>query len=324
MDARGRGEVREPSGRLEHPESVGISGLSDAELATLACAGEVEALAALLERYRPSLYAAAIRLLRSRDSALDAVQETCVVALLRIGLLCDPKAVGGWLHTILRNTCLMQLRRGARESPVAQVVVPKLAPGPEDVLDAHAMRDWVWAGLGTLSSEDRLTVMLRYFSRCQDYQAIAAITAVPVGTVRSRLNRAKSQLGTALLQAAEGSGLSQVSLEARRRAEWEHFYAELHESPVPRTYRDTYTDDVDVTDAVGQWSGIEAWAAHEREAIVLGVRAQIISLCASSDLTILEIDFTNPAWAPEHCPPRSTFVHQLAEGRSKRLDIHYV
>jgi len=305
-------------------KNVRTSQPTDAELAMLACAGEVEALAALLERYRPSLYAAAIRLLRNRDDALDAVQETCVIALVRICLLRDPDAVGGWLHTVLRNTCLLRLRRGARETLVPEVAVPKRVPGPEDLLDEQAARDWVWAALQALSPDDRLTVMLRYFSRCDDYKAIAAISGVPVGTVRSRLNRARSQLTAALLQTAEGSALSQASLEGHRRAEWEHFYSQLHHSPEPRTYRDRYAPDVDVRDTVGRWSGINAWSAHEREAIVLGVRAQIISAWASNDLTILEIDFTNPDSAPGHCPPRSTFVHHLADGRSKRLAIHYV
>ena len=141
----------EPSGGLEHPWGVGISPVSDAELATLACTGEVEALAALLERYRPSLYAAAIRLLRNRDDALDAVQETCVVALARLGVLRDPEAAGGWLHAVLRNTCLMRLRSSHRDRPLGRVVVPELAPGPEEVLDGHALRDWVWAALGTLT-----------------------------------------------------------------------------------------------------------------------------------------------------------------------------
>ena len=303
---------------------MGTSPVSDAELAGLARAGEVEALAALLERYRPSLYAAAIGLLRNRDDALDAVQETCVVALARLAMLRDPAAAGGWLHTVLRNTCRMRLRRGYRDRPAGQVVVPALAPGPEEVLDGHAQRDWVWAALGTLSPDDRLTVMLRYFSRCHSYQAIAAVTAVPVGTVRSRLNRARSQLNAALQQMADRTWLSQATLEAARLAQWELFYTELHHAPVPRTYRDTYTAGVEVTDTAGRWSGITAWSAHEREAIVLGVRAQIRGIWASSDLTILEIDFTNPTQAPEHCPPRSTFVHHLADGRSERLDIHYV
>jgi hypothetical protein len=143
-------------------------------------------------------------------------------------------------------------------------------------------------------------------------------------TVRSRLNRARARLGTALLHTAEGAAPSQASLEATRRAEWEHFYAGLHEAPVARTYRDTYAADVAVSDTIGRWSGIGAWPAHEREAIVLGVRANIAGIWASSDLTILEIDFINPAWATDHCPPRSTFVHHLPDGRSKRLDIHDV
>jgi hypothetical protein len=66
------------------------------------------------------------------------------------------------------------------------------------------------------------------------------------------------------------------------------------------------------------------WSAHEREAIDLGVRATIVGLVAGPDHTILEIDFTNPASAHDHCPHRSTFVHRLVAGRSRRRDIHYV
>jgi Sigma-70 region 2 len=86
--------LREPCGVLLHPVDVGSSRVSDAELVTLAIAGEAQALAVLLERYRPSLSATAIRILRNRDDALDAVQETCVVALVRLGMLRDPETVG--------------------------------------------------------------------------------------------------------------------------------------------------------------------------------------------------------------------------------------
>src|SRR5262245_57271450 len=111
-DARAPGKVREPSGGLGHPAVVEILQPRDTERASLACAGEVEALAGLLERYRPSLYAGAIQFLRSRDDALDAVQETSLIALARIGSVRDPEAIGGWLHAVLRNACLMRLRRG--------------------------------------------------------------------------------------------------------------------------------------------------------------------------------------------------------------------
>jgi RNA polymerase sigma-70 factor (ECF subfamily) len=280
----------------------------------------------LLERYRPALYAAAIGLLRNRDDALDAVQETCLTALVRLGSLRDPTAVGGWLHAVLRNTCLMRLRRPGREVPHERIDLAARAtmPAPEDALEQVAAREWLWAAVDRLSTDDRATVMLRYFSRCCSYEHIATVTGVPVGTVRSRLHRARAQLNLRLQRTVVGSGLAQTELERTRRDQWEDFYAELLDSPVPRTYRDTYTSDVVVTDSVGRWQGLEQWSAHEREAIALGVRARVLGLVASRDLTIIEIDFVNPEWAHGHCPPRSTFVHHLTDGRSRRLAIHYV
>jgi DNA-directed RNA polymerase specialized sigma24 family protein len=62
------------------PEAV-----TEAELGALARAGDADALAALLERCRPALYAMAIGLLGSRADALDALQDTYVTALVRIG-----------------------------------------------------------------------------------------------------------------------------------------------------------------------------------------------------------------------------------------------
>jgi RNA polymerase sigma factor (sigma-70 family) len=298
--------------------------VSDAALAARAAGGEVEALAGLLERYRPSLYAAAIALLRNREDALDAVQDTCLTAVVRLGSLRDPAAAGGWLHAVVRNACLMRLRRAGRETPDAHVELPTTLPSPEEVIDDHALRDWVWAAMEALNPDDQVTVMLRYFTRCRTYDAIAAVTGVPVGTVRSRLHRARSQLSGALAHALAGSPLSHADLERTARETWEGFYAEVHDSPVPRTYQDTFSPNVEVTDQVGSWRGIEDWSAHEREAIELGVRAHLVDIAASANITVLEVDFTNPAWASDHCPPRSTFVHRLSDRRTHRLDITYV
>ena len=67
--------------------------------------GEVDALAGLLARYRPALYAAAIRMLRDRDAAQDAVQDACVVALVRLPSLRDRAAIGGWeTFQLIRNS----------------------------------------------------------------------------------------------------------------------------------------------------------------------------------------------------------------------------
>jgi sigma-70-like protein len=77
-----------------HHGGVETTVVSDAALASLAQGGDLEALAVLLERHRPSLYAAAVGLLGNRADALDVVQDTFVVALLRLADLRDANAVG--------------------------------------------------------------------------------------------------------------------------------------------------------------------------------------------------------------------------------------
>jgi len=297
--------------------------LSDVELGSQAVSGDVGALAALLERHRPALYATAVGLLGNRADAHDAVQDTFVIALLRLGDLRDPGAAGAWLRTVLRNVCLARIRQH-RETPSDGVgVVFDPAPGPEHAFEQHALRDWVWRAMDELSPDERLTLMLRHFSRCASYEAIALITATPVGTVRSRLHRARTRLVRALSATTAGTPLDQVSAEAPRRAQWEGFYRDLHERPVPATYLDLFAPDVDVRDPAGHWSGIQAWSAEERDAIDVGVRARIVGVLASRDVTVLEIDFSNPPEWPDHCPPHATFVHRLSDRRSSQLRIHY-
>jgi RNA polymerase sigma factor (sigma-70 family) len=296
---------------------------SDADLALLALGGDVAALAALLERCRPSLYAAAVALLNSRADAMDAVQDTFVIALLRFGDLRDVGAARAWLHTVLRNVCRTRLRQ-RREVPSA-TIPDRVSSGvdPEQALDAHAMRDWVWHCLNMLSPEERLTLMLRHFSRCDSYEAIAAVTAVPVGTVRSRLNRARTRMADALMATVATAPMSQARLESARRRQWEDFYRAVHESPTPRTYRDLFAANVEVNDPAGRWQGIKDWSTEERAAISIGVRANVVGLLASRDITVLEINFENPAAWADHCPPQATFIHRLQDGRSTRLQIYY-
>jgi RNA polymerase sigma factor (sigma-70 family) len=296
--------------------------MSDAELGSLARGGDVQALAGLLERCRPSLYAAAIGLLGNRADALDAVQDTFVVALVRLAELRHAGAARAWLHTVLRNVCLMHIRQ-RREIPSAGVELPDAAPGPEEALDNHVMGEWVWHALGSLSADEQLAVMLRHFTRCTSYAAIARVTAVPVGTVRSRLSRARARLAGALMATAADTPMSHAGVEAARRRQWEEFYRVLHDRPVPRTYRELFIPDVDVRDPAGHWRGVSAWSAEEQEAITLGVRARITGVLASSSITIVEIDFCNPAEWPGHCPPQATFIHRLSDGRSRQLRIHY-
>lgn len=299
-----------------------LEAVTEAELGSLARAGDVQALAVLLERCRPSLYGTAIGMLRNRADALDAVQDTFVTALVRVEDLRDGAAARAWLHAVVRNVCLMRLRQG-RELPSGSVEPPGNAPDPAEALDGHVLRDWVWHALETLPPDEQLTVLLRYFTRCAGYDAIARVTGVPVGTVRSRLNRARARLADELGGTIEDTATGHAVRRAGRREQWEAFYRAVHERPAPITYRDLFVDDVDVRDRSGHWAGVPRWSAHEREAISLGVRATVVDVLAGSDVTVVEIDFANPPDRPDHCPSQATFVHRLDQGRSRLLRIHY-
>jgi hypothetical protein len=101
-----------------------------------------------------------------------------------------------------------------------------------------------------------------------------------------------------------GSALSHADWEDVQYQTWAEFYRIVHERPVPRTYRELFAADVDVRDSAGHWYGIDEWSAEERKAISVGVRATLIDVLAGSDITVLEVDFSNPPEWPDHCPPQ--------------------
>src|SRR5579864_5957813 len=82
-------------------------------------AGDVGALSALLERYRPAMLAVALGVLGRPSDAEDAVQDAMLAALGRIRDLRDPGAIGPWLKMIVRNSCRMHVR-ASLPVPVAE------------------------------------------------------------------------------------------------------------------------------------------------------------------------------------------------------------
>jgi len=140
MDARAGRKVHELQRHLVHPSCMYSEEITAAELGLLARGGDVQALATLLEQCRPSLYGIAIRLLGNRADALDAIQDTSVVALVRLRELRDPGAARAWLHGVVRNVCLMRIRQ-RREVVLEGDGLERAAPGPDEALDQVVMRE---------------------------------------------------------------------------------------------------------------------------------------------------------------------------------------
>jgi RNA polymerase sigma-70 factor (ECF subfamily) len=293
--------------------------LSDAELARAAHNGDAASLGVLLERHRAALYALALRILGRGPEAQDAVQDAFVVALSGIDRLREPQSVGGWLRGVLRNVCLVRLRerRGEvlfEERP-HRVEEGTLELSAEEAIDRLALREWVWTALSELPEALRVTAMLRYFGSYGSYEEIAAILGVPVGTVRSRLNRVKAKLADALLETA---GLEHG--EARRLNESQArlfgaVFGEYNRGEGYETLAGVVADDFLYAEADGTTHGREWFIDMLEDDLETGMKLRITNMIASTDVTIIEGDLDNPPDDPFHCPPATSQVYFYRDGR---------
>jgi RNA polymerase sigma-70 factor (ECF subfamily) len=146
-------------------------------------------------------YTLARYLLRDDADAEDAVQEACLRALRYFAGF---RGVEGraWLLRIVRNTCFTWRRRRKADAAVVSLDVDLHeehvgGESPEDALLLAASRDALHAAIDALPAEFREVIVLRELEGLS-YGEIGEVAGVPVGTVMSRLSRARKRLQHAL------------------------------------------------------------------------------------------------------------------------------
>lgn len=156
----------------------------------------------LIERHQAVLFSLAYRILRNRDDAMDALQDACVKAWRGV-----PEQRGGafrsWMSSIVARTCIDRLRSQrptqALEDAEGRVIpLPDKRPGPEATLAAGERVRAIESGLAALTAEHRAILLMREVSELS-YEEIAQALDLPIGTVRSRLARARLQMQAELL-----------------------------------------------------------------------------------------------------------------------------
>ncbi|MET7304822.1 sigma-70 family RNA polymerase sigma factor [Embleya sp. NPDC005575] len=296
----------------------------DAALTLAAQAGDVSALALLLERHRPGMRAVALSLLGPGPDVDDVMQETALVALRRIVDIRDPQAVGPWLRMVVRNNCRTLLRASRRVEPVEDVPLPPDGAGPEQVLQSHALRDWVWEAVEALSPALRLPVVLRYFSTgITSYRQIAEACAVPIGTVRSRLSQARTVLAQALAATAESA---HEDVTRRRQASWQEAHdtlAAAERGHFDKVVEDRYAADVSLLVGGERLGGADVLLTGMDCDLSAGVRQRPVHIVAGRSLVVWEMELINPADDPNHCPPGVAWIMTLDRGRVDRISLYH-
>src|SRR5262245_47277390 len=132
-------------------------------------------------------------ILRDEYLAQDAVQEACIEAWRSLPGLRDPDRFDAWMRRLLVRACSRGTRRAGRLGPVEIRLTPADEPAIDDSARAVGVHDELERGLARLSREQRAVVVLVYYLDLPLADAAQAM-GVPLGTAKSRLNRATSAL----------------------------------------------------------------------------------------------------------------------------------
>ncbi|MFN8084968.1 MAG: RNA polymerase sigma factor SigM [Dermatophilaceae bacterium] len=166
---------------------------SDTELLADHVAGDPAAFDEIFRRHRDRMWAVALRTTGDRELAADCVQEAFISAFRRAGSFRGDSAVSTWLHRIVVNACLDQLRR---RRAVVSLDGPEPVDPHDDVLRTDVRLD-VQAALARLPEHHRAALVLVDMHAVPVAEA-AQILGVPVGTVKSRCARGRAALAEIL------------------------------------------------------------------------------------------------------------------------------
>lgn len=164
--------------------------------------GDLEAFELLVRRYESKVYTVAYRFLGNHADASDLAQETFLRLYQALPGFRGQSSFMTWLYRITANACRDEIRRQQRYHVVSLDVeagtngtqaitqVPSHDPSPEEAVERKEFNEMVQQCLGNLSEEHRLVLVMREIQD-MSYEEIADVLKCSLGTVKSRLSRAR-------------------------------------------------------------------------------------------------------------------------------------
>lgn len=175
----------------------------DQALVTAALGGRPEAFGTLVERYERAVYHLAYRTLRDGDEAQDAAQEAFFKAYRSLRTFKPDAKFSTWIFSITYHACCDRLARRKRYSNEELPERADPAAGPESQAVASDEARRLRTAIGELPEKYRAVITL-YHLQGRQYDEIAQVLGVPMGTVKTHLFRAKEQLRRILHTDAAG------------------------------------------------------------------------------------------------------------------------
>lgn len=182
--------------------------MSDADLLAAHVGGDPTAFQSLFLRHRDRLWAVALRTMRNREEAADALQDAMVSAFRRAGSFRGDSAVTSWLHRIVVNACLDRIRRNRVRLTDPLDAEDGHSPGlvadddPTRRIESAELSGIVQDALRRLNADQRAALVLVDMEAMSVAEAAVEL-GVPQGTVKSRCARGRQKLA-ALLEPLRG------------------------------------------------------------------------------------------------------------------------
>ncbi|MCG6156871.1 RNA polymerase sigma factor [Rubinisphaera margarita] len=189
---------------------------TDLELIAESVRGQTPAFDTLVTRYQDRLFNALVQIVRDREEARDVAQETFVTAWSKLSSFRGDAEFYSWLFRVAYNTVISR-RRKKRVATVTLTPPDQTglsfpedgrAPSPGDRLERQERQQMVHSALDELPEEFRSVLVLKEIENFK-YEEIAQILDLPLGTIRSRIHRARILLReklTRLLDEQENPG----------------------------------------------------------------------------------------------------------------------
>lgn len=164
--------------------------------------GDLEAFELLVKRYENKVYTVAYRFLGNHADASDLAQEAFLRLYQSLPGFRGESGFMTWMYRITANVCRDELRRRQKHQVISLdaedvnnqnnniAQLPGRDPTPEEALEKKEFNDFIQECLLSLSEEHRLVLIMREIQD-MSYEEIAEVLKCSLGTVKSRLNRAR-------------------------------------------------------------------------------------------------------------------------------------
>jgi RNA polymerase sigma-70 factor (ECF subfamily) len=189
-------------------KTTSYSALSDAELVALCQQKDERAFEFLIKRHQRTVYGMLVKLAPDWNDTADLAQEAFIRIWKGIGNLQNPKAFKSWMCQIVTHLFYDELRKSPRRSPAISLDqsmfgdedgesptrdIADSSAGPEELMQRKDTNQMVESAIASLPRQFRTAIVLRDLED-MTYEEISKITQSDIGTVKSRISRARTKV----------------------------------------------------------------------------------------------------------------------------------